>query len=89
MATTIQISEEVQQKLFQFMNQKEKELGYRISYNDAIEMLLETQGQRMDKKSFINHIEKFMGILDITDVIQARNEERQLEHVRDQRFDRY
>lgn len=89
MATTIQISDDVQKKLFKFKNQKEKEMGYRITYNEAIQILLENQQQKMDKQSFIKHIESFQGILDIDETIQARNEARKLDNDRERRFSRY
>ncbi|HME52426.1 MAG TPA: hypothetical protein VKM55_09435 [Candidatus Lokiarchaeia archaeon] len=89
MSTTIQISNDVQKKLFQFINQKEKELGHRITYNEAIQLLLEDQCQKMTKQDFIKHVERFQGILDIDDVTRARNEERKLEIERERKLRRY
>ncbi len=83
MATTIQISDNVQRRLFTFMNQKEKELGHRLTYNDAIELLLESQIVRVEKDEFIKHVEKYQGIIDYNDARKARNEERQLERERE------
>jgi len=83
MATTIQISDEVQKRLFTFMNQKEKELGHRLSYNDAIELLLESQIVRVEKDEFIKHVEKYQGLINYKDARKARNEERQLERERE------
>lgn len=89
MATTIQISDEVQKRLFLFINEKEKEMGRRVTYSEAIQMLLENQVQQMDKEAFIKHVEKFQGILNIDDARKARDEERRLEREREQRLDRH
>ncbi|MBN2153150.1 MAG: hypothetical protein JW839_16980 [Candidatus Lokiarchaeota archaeon] len=83
MATTIQISDEVQKRLFTFMNQKERELGHRLTYNDAIELLLENQIEHIGKDEFIKHVEKYQGIIDYNGAKKARNEERQLERERE------
>jgi hypothetical protein len=83
MATTIQISDEVQKRLFLFINQKEKELGRRITYNDAITLLLEGQPARIEKRDLINHVEQYQGIMNIADAKKARREERKLARERD------
>jgi predicted CopG family antitoxin len=83
MATTIQISDEVQKRLFQFINQKEKELGRRITYNDAITLLLEKQPAMIEKRDLINHVEQYQGIMNITDAKKARQEERKLARERE------
>lgn len=83
MATSIQISDEVHKRLFKYMNQKERELGHRLTYNDAIELLLENQILRVEKDEFIKHVEKYQGIINYNDAKKARNEERQLEHERE------
>ncbi|MEX2714883.1 MAG: hypothetical protein Q6353_009940 [Candidatus Sigynarchaeum springense] len=83
MATTIQISDAVQKRLFMLKNQKEKEFGRRLTYNDVIELLLENQIARVEKDEFIKHVEKYQGIIDYKDAKKARNEERQLERERE------
>ena len=88
MATTIQVSEDVRRRLFSYINEKEKELGRRLSYNDAIKLLLEGQSGKMAKKDFMNHVAQFEGILDISDARSSRNKEKSMELRRDQHVDR-
>jgi hypothetical protein len=83
MATTIQITDEVQKRLFLFINQKEKELGRRITYSAAITLLLESQPARIEKRDLINHVEQYQGIMNITDAKKARHEERKLARERE------
>ena len=61
--TTIQISVEIQKKLFQFINKMEKKLGRRITYNEAIQYLLESQEPKFNRKKFLQNIEKYFGML--------------------------
>jgi len=88
MTTTIQISEEVRKKLFQLMNRMEKELGRRVSYNEAIQSLLGEEDRKPDKKQFLKNLEPYFGILKPGEGIQYLKELRQLEYERDKRFNR-
>ncbi|HUX99993.1 MAG TPA: hypothetical protein VMV49_10605 [Candidatus Deferrimicrobium sp.] len=87
--TTIQISDEVQRKLFQLINKMEKELGRRISYNEAIQYLLDKQKSKVDKKHFIKNLEKFRGTLKPGEGKEYLKEMRALENERDKRIDRH
>ena len=89
MTTTIQISDEVQRKLFQIINKIEKELGRRISYNEAIQYLLNNQKSKIDKKEFIKNLEQFRGTLNPGEGKKYLKEMRALENERDKRFDRH
>ncbi|MHA1721409.1 MAG: hypothetical protein ACTSWX_12115 [Promethearchaeota archaeon] len=89
MATTIQISEKVKKKLFQIINKMEQELGRRISYNEAIEKLIENSTKRLSKNELINHIEKYMGIFDINEARKLLKEERELDLERERKFSRH
>jgi hypothetical protein len=63
-STTIQISEKTRDRLFQVINKLEKKVGKRLSYNDAIEYLLELQESEIDKKELLTNIRKYMGVLE-------------------------
>ncbi len=89
MATTIQISEKVKKKLFQIVNRLEQKLGRRITYNEAIEDLIEKSSNKLSKEEFINHIEKYMGLLDIDEAKKILKEERALDLDRERKFNRY
>ncbi|MHA1491882.1 MAG: hypothetical protein ACTSRI_19790 [Promethearchaeota archaeon] len=89
MSTTIQISKEVKQRLFRFINQIEKKLSKRISYNEAIKYLLDAQEKKMDKKDLIKHLEKFRGILNLGEGKKYLKELREIERERDRRFNSY
>lgn len=87
--TTIQISADVQQKLFQLINKIEKELGRRITYNEAIQYLLDGQKAKLDKKEFIRNLEKFRGTLKPGEGKTFLKEMRELENERDKQLNRY
>ena len=89
MATTIQISEEVKKKLFQIINRMEQKLGRRITYNEAIEELIEKSFKKLSKEEFIGHIEKYMGLFDIQEAKKLLKEERALDLERERKFSRY
>jgi len=89
MATTIQISEKVKKNLFQLINKMEQKLGRRISYNEAIEDLIENSFKKLSKKEFITHIEKYMGLFDIEEAKKLLKEERALDFERERKFSRY
>jgi len=60
LTTTIQLTEETQSKLFQVMSQLQSELGKRVSYDEAIALLIaRTQGTREARE----HFEKLFGAL--------------------------
>ncbi len=60
MTTTIQLSEETQGKLFQLVARLQSELGKRVSYDEAIALLIEqTQGTQEAR----DHFEKLFGAL--------------------------
>ncbi len=48
MVTTIQVDEETQQKLFQVMTEIQGKTGRRISYNEALKILLE-RSERVER----------------------------------------
>ncbi len=48
MVTTIQVDEETQQKLFQVMTEIQGKTGRRISYNEALKILLE-RNERVER----------------------------------------
>ena len=53
MATTIQISEETQNRLFQLVAQLQTKLGRRVSYDEAITILIEeSHGTTMAREQF-------------------------------------
>ena len=53
MATTIQISNDTQNRLFQLVAQLQTRLGRRVSYDEAIAILIdETQGARQAREEF-------------------------------------
>ena len=89
MATTIQISEKVKKKLFQIINRLEQKLGRRITYNEAIEELIDNSFRKLSKEEFISHIEKFMGLFDIKEATKILKEERALDLDRERKFNRY
>ena len=60
LTTTIQLTEETQSKLFQVVSQLQSELGKRVSYDEAIALLIaRTQGTREAREQF----EKLFGAL--------------------------
>ena len=60
MTTTIQLSQETQSKLFQVVSQLQSELGKRVSYDEAIALLIAgTTGTREARERF----EKLFGAL--------------------------
>ncbi len=60
LTTTIQLGEETQTKLFQIVSQLRSELGKRVTYDEAIAMLIaRTQGTREARE----HFEKLFGAL--------------------------
>ena len=86
--TTIQITEEVQQRLFQVINKIESELGRRVSYNEAIQYLLDKQDAKINKEQLSKNLEPFFGILKPGEGKKYLNELRRLEYERDKRFNR-
>jgi len=62
-STTIQISKKIKNKLFELINRLEKKWGRRITYDEAIEFLLEEKVTKVNKEEFLNNIKKFQGIL--------------------------
>jgi len=63
MPTTIQISEETKKKLFLVMNNLEKKWGRRVTYDEAIKLLLQKETNEVDKDQFLKNIKLFQGIL--------------------------
>jgi len=61
--TTIQISKKIKNRLFELINKLEKKWGRRITYDEAIEFLLEEKVTKVNKEEFLNNIKKFQGIL--------------------------
>jgi len=60
LTTTIQLTEETQSKLFQIISQLQSELGKRVSYDEAIALLIaRTQGTREARE----HFEELFGAL--------------------------
>lgn len=60
LTTTIQLSEETQGKLFQLVARLQSELGKRVSYDDAIALLIQqTQGRQEARE----HFEQLFGAL--------------------------
>jgi hypothetical protein len=60
LTTTIQLSEETQRKLFQLVARLQSELGKRVSYDEAIALLIQqTQGTQDARQ----HFEKLFGAL--------------------------
>lgn len=55
MATTIQVSEETQSKLIQLAAELQAKLGRRVSYDEAIRILIEQSGGIQEAR------EKFLG----------------------------
>jgi hypothetical protein len=88
MATTIQISLEIQKQLFQLINELEKQLGHRVSYNDAIKYLLDRNNPVLSKQDLANHLQKIEGILDINDARKELRQGRKTEYDREKQFDR-
>lgn len=83
MATTIEISEKTKKKLFSLVNQLEKEWNKKITYDEAIQFLLENRKIIINKEEFIQNIEKFEGILEKGEgkklLKELRNKERERE----------
>lgn len=88
MATTIQISEDTKRKLFTLINQLERELKKRITYDEAIQFLLEHRKIIVDKESFIKNIEQFEGILDKGEGRKFLKELREKERERENRLEK-
>lgn len=83
MTTTIQLSDETQSKLFQLVSRLQSELGRRVSYDEAISLLIEqTQGAKEARDRF----DKFFGSLRGEE--QAWEELRQLRKTEKQRHER-
>ena len=61
-STTIQISKKIKKKLFELINRLEKKWGRRITYDEAIEFLLEEKVTKVNKEEFLKNIKKFQGI---------------------------
>ena len=60
LTTTIQLSDETQSKLFQLVARLQSELGKRVSYDEAIALLIQqTQGTHEARE----HFEKLFGAL--------------------------
>jgi hypothetical protein len=88
MKTTIQISKDTKKKLFTFINQLERELKKRITYDEAIQFLLEHRKIIVDKKSFIENIEQFEGILDEGEGKRLLKQLREKERERENRLEK-
>ncbi len=88
MTTTIQISEAVQKRLFELINKMEKQLGRRVSYNAAIQFLLDSEKPIIDKAEFLKDIDQFFGILKPGEGKKYLKELRTLEYEREKRFNR-
>ncbi|MHA1147563.1 MAG: hypothetical protein ACTSR8_04910 [Promethearchaeota archaeon] len=61
--TTIQISEKTKTKLFELINELEREWGRRVTYDEAIIYLIEEKIIKFNKEKFLQNIKKFQGIL--------------------------
>ncbi|MHA1612042.1 MAG: hypothetical protein ACTSVZ_09745 [Promethearchaeota archaeon] len=83
MATTIQISKTAQKRLFKIMNKMEKDRGIRVTYNDAILLLLDKISHHDHPQDLISHIAKFEGIIDIGKAREILVKERQKDEYRD------
>jgi hypothetical protein len=83
MATIIEISEKTKKKLFSLVKQLEKEWNKKITYDEAIQFLLENRKIIINKEEFIQNIEKFEGILEKGEgkklLKELRNKERERE----------
>ena len=86
MTTTIQVSEETQKKLFQIINALEDLKGKRVTYNEAIEYLLQEHERKFDKEQFLNTMKKFQGIFKQGEATKLLNESRQLDREREKRI---
>ena len=83
MATTIQISKTAQKRLFKIMNEMEKKQGVRVTYNDAILLLLDKISRHDQPQDLISHIAKFEGIIDISEARKILVKERQKDEYRE------
>jgi CRISPR/Cas system CSM-associated protein Csm2 small subunit len=61
--TSVQISKKIKNKLFELLNRLEKKWGRRITFDEAIEFLLEEKVTKVNKEEFLNNIKRFQGIL--------------------------
>lgn len=86
MTTTIQISEETQKKLFQIKNALEDQKGKRVTYNEAINYLIQEHERKFDKDQFLNTMRKFRGIFKQGEATKILDESRQLDREREKRL---
>ena len=85
-STTIQISEKTKSKLFAIINKLEKKWGRRVTYDEAIELLIEERLIQVDKKDFLNNLKKFQGILAPEEGTSLLKELRREELEREEKF---
>lgn len=86
MATTIQISEETKSKLFRIINLLEKEIGRRVTYDDAIKFLLKKEKKEFRRDKFLENIKKYQGILKPNEGKELLKELRERDLEREQKF---
>lgn len=86
MATTIQISEETKNKLFRIINLLEKEIGRRVTYDDAIKFLLKKEKKEFRRDKFLENIKKYQGILKPNEGKELLKELRERDLEREQKF---
>ena len=84
MSTTIKISQENKQRLFQLKTTLEKERGENLSYDDAVEELL-------DKLEHLSHKELIRGLLSLKGTLSDEDKRefkkmREIEREREERF---
>ncbi len=84
--TTIQISEETKNKLFEVINNLEKKWGRRITYDEAIAYLIQQKHGIVSKEEFINNLKQFKGILKPGEGQSLLKEMRREELEREERF---
>ncbi len=86
LATTIQISEETKRKLFNVMNQLEKEWGRRVTYDEAIKFLLKEEKLKFDREEFLKNISQYQGILKPNEGKNYLKESRMKDYEREKKF---
>lgn len=86
MATTIQISKKTKKKLFMVINRLEKQLGRRVTYDEAINFLVKEERVDLNKLDFIKHIKKYQGILKPGEGKRLLRELRKIDYERERKI---
>ncbi len=87
-STTIQISKKIKNKLFELINELEKNCGRRVTYDEAIEYLIEEKVNKVNKEEFLESIRKYQGILKEGEGISLLEELRSIEFEREENLTR-